>query len=267
MLMQERGCLQVAMDPSGGSRRTRDRGTSTSSARGNGDRGGGVALQGLKLAALLLHLLSVVGAAPRPECVPSNGTDLRAEQRITSGVNCTNLVESKKEFNLTLSQNSTGASLNEDHNETTGLPETVEPGVSVAQIDEQVKPPSGREPSVQRPVTGGTLPVRQSAKRKRDLGVLGRAMAIGMIIIIICLGSGITVGYIYKRGQAIKREQEQRAREQEIQRIMLPLSAFTNPTCELEDEVTVMMVNPQALTGEDSEADSSRATATGTPGA
>ncbi|XP_078277583.1 phosphoinositide-3-kinase-interacting protein 1 isoform X1 [Rhinoraja longicauda] len=263
--MKERGCLQVAMDPSGDSPGSGDR-SSSSSARGTGDRDGGVALPGLKLAALLLHLLAVVGAAPRPECVPSNGTDLRAEQRITSGVNCTNLVESKQDFNLTLSQNSTGASVNEDHNETTREPETVKPGVSAAQTDEQVKPPSGREPGVQLPVSGGTSPVRQPAKRKRDLGVLGQAMAIGMIIIIIFLGSGITVGYIYKRGQAIKKEQEQRAREQEIQRIMLPLSAFTNPSCELEDEVTVM-VNPQAQIGEDSEVDSSLAAATGTPGA
>ncbi|XP_078277584.1 phosphoinositide-3-kinase-interacting protein 1 isoform X2 [Rhinoraja longicauda] len=222
--MKERGCLQVAMDPSGDSPGSGDR-SSSSSARGTGDRDGGVALPGLKLAALLLHLLAVVGAAPRP-----------------------------------------GASVNEDHNETTREPETVKPGVSAAQTDEQVKPPSGREPGVQLPVSGGTSPVRQPAKRKRDLGVLGQAMAIGMIIIIIFLGSGITVGYIYKRGQAIKKEQEQRAREQEIQRIMLPLSAFTNPSCELEDEVTVM-VNPQAQIGEDSEVDSSLAAATGTPGA
>ncbi|XP_072911769.1 phosphoinositide-3-kinase-interacting protein 1 isoform X2 [Hemitrygon akajei] len=207
--MQERGCLQVAMEPGG-------------VYWGTGDRDG--SLPGLKRMALLLHLLAVVGAVPRP-----------------------------------------GASLNEELNHTTVEPEMVKPGERAAQTKDQVKMPSASEPNVQQPVNGISHPVRQSAKQKQDLGVPGQVLAIIMIVIIIALGSGIILGYIYKRGRDIKKEQEQRACEQEIHRIMLPLSAFSNPSCELDDEITVVMVNPQTHTGESCEGDCSLPA--GTPGA
>ncbi|XP_072911768.1 phosphoinositide-3-kinase-interacting protein 1 isoform X1 [Hemitrygon akajei] len=248
--MQERGCLQVAMEPGG-------------VYWGTGDRDG--SLPGLKRMALLLHLLAVVGAVPRPGCLTSNGTGLSGEQRITPGVHCANLVQSEQDEKLNLSQNITGASLNEELNHTTVEPEMVKPGERAAQTKDQVKMPSASEPNVQQPVNGISHPVRQSAKQKQDLGVPGQVLAIIMIVIIIALGSGIILGYIYKRGRDIKKEQEQRACEQEIHRIMLPLSAFSNPSCELDDEITVVMVNPQTHTGESCEGDCSLPA--GTPGA
>ncbi|XP_051887755.1 phosphoinositide-3-kinase-interacting protein 1 isoform X2 [Pristis pectinata] len=220
--------------------------------RGSGG-GGGRGLPGLGRVALLLHLLTVVGAAPRPECITSNGTDLTGEQRITSGVNCANLMQS--------------ASLSEDVNHTTGEAETVKPGVSAAQVNDQVKLPSASEPDIQQPVGGISHPVRQSAEPKRDLGVPGQVLAIIMIAIIIVLGCGITLGYIYKRGRDLKKQREQQACEQEIQRIMLPLSAFSNPSCELDDEITLVMVTPQTHAGGSSEGDCPLAAAAGTPGA
>ncbi|XP_051887754.1 phosphoinositide-3-kinase-interacting protein 1 isoform X1 [Pristis pectinata] len=234
--------------------------------RGSGG-GGGRGLPGLGRVALLLHLLTVVGAAPRPECITSNGTDLTGEQRITSGVNCANLMQSEQDYNLTLSQNITGASLSEDVNHTTGEAETVKPGVSAAQVNDQVKLPSASEPDIQQPVGGISHPVRQSAEPKRDLGVPGQVLAIIMIAIIIVLGCGITLGYIYKRGRDLKKQREQQACEQEIQRIMLPLSAFSNPSCELDDEITLVMVTPQTHAGGSSEGDCPLAAAAGTPGA
>lgn len=43
------------------------------------------------------------------------------------------------------------------------------------------------------------------------------------------------------RGKDLKAQHEQKARERELQRVTLPLSAFTNPTCEIMDEKTVVV--------------------------
>lgn len=43
------------------------------------------------------------------------------------------------------------------------------------------------------------------------------------------------------RGQDLKKQHEQRVYEREMQRINLPLSAFSNPTCELVDENTIVI--------------------------
>ncbi|XP_078063037.1 phosphoinositide-3-kinase-interacting protein 1 [Mustelus asterias] len=95
----------------------------------------------------------------------------------------------------------------------------------------------------------------------------GQAMAIGMMTIIIVLGAGITLSYIYKRGQDLKKEQEQRASEREMHRIMLPLSAFSNPNCELVDEITLVVESPQTEINESSERTSPLIGTNGTPGA
>lgn len=48
------------------------------------------------------------------------------------------------------------------------------------------------------------------------------------------------------RGKDLKKQHEQRVYEREMQRITLPLSAFSNPTCELVDENTiVIMAEPE----------------------
>lgn len=43
------------------------------------------------------------------------------------------------------------------------------------------------------------------------------------------------------RGQDLKKKHEQRVYEREMQRITLPLSAFSNPACELVDENTIVV--------------------------
>ncbi|XP_068559849.1 phosphoinositide-3-kinase-interacting protein 1 [Cebidichthys violaceus] len=91
------------------------------------------------------------------------------------------------------------------------------------------------------PVMGISQRVRTGPKKKKDLGTLGYVIGILMIAIIILLGVGITFGYFYKRGRDLKKQHEQRVYEREMQRITLPLSAFSNPTCELVDENTIVI--------------------------
>lgn len=47
------------------------------------------------------------------------------------------------------------------------------------------------------------------------------------------------------RGKDLKEQHEQRVCEREMQRITLPLSAFTNPTCEIVDEKTIIVHSNQ----------------------
>ncbi|KAM3611662.1 uncharacterized protein V6R79_022150 [Siganus canaliculatus] len=101
-------------------------------------------------------------------------------------------------------------------------------------------PAQGKVAAVQ-PVMGISQRVRTTPKRKKDLGTLGYVLGILMVAIIIVLGVGITLGYFYKRGRDLKKQHEQRVYEREMQRITLPLSAFSNPTCELVDENTIVI--------------------------
>ncbi|XP_078409881.1 phosphoinositide-3-kinase-interacting protein 1 [Cetorhinus maximus] len=159
-------------------------------------------------------------------------------------------------------------SLNEDLNPTAAELETVNVELSAGQIDDQVTSVlSKSDDTVKQPVIGMRQPVRQTAKQKKDLGILGQALAIGMMTIIIVLGAGIILGYIYKWGQDLKKKQEQRASEREMHRIMLPLSAFSNPSCELVDEITLVVENPQTENDESSERTSPLVGTAGTPGA
>lgn len=48
-------------------------------------------------------------------------------------------------------------------------------------------------------------------------------------------------GAIVSRGRDIKKQHEQRVYERKMQRINLPLSAFSNPSCELLDENTIVI--------------------------
>lgn len=59
-----------------------------------------------------------------------------------------------------------------------------------------------------------------------------------------------TIVFSLPRGRDLKKKHDQRVCEREMQRITLPLSAFSNPTCELVDENTVV-INPQQTPGED----------------
>ncbi|KAM9194791.1 phosphoinositide-3-kinase-interacting protein 1 isoform 1-T1 [Dugong dugon] len=101
--------------------------------------------------------------------------------------------------------------------------------------------PARSEAAAVQPVIGISQRVRMNSKEKKDLGTLGYVLGITMMVVIIAIGIGIILGYTYKRGKDLKAQHEQKACEREMQRITLPLSAFTNPTCEIVDEKTVVV--------------------------
>ena len=68
----------------------------------------------------------------------------------------------------------------------------------------------------------------------------------------------------------MKKQHEQRVYEREMQRITLPLSAFTNPTCELADETTTIVITAQhgpSPGQDDPQGDPLMGQQAGTPGA
>lgn len=93
--------------------------------------------------------------------------------------------------------------------------------------------------NVAQPVISISERVQVKPREKKDLGTLGYVLGILMVVIIIAIGSGIVVGYIYKRGRDLKQKHEQEMEDRRLQRINLPLSAFSNPTCDLVDENTI----------------------------
>lgn len=101
--------------------------------------------------------------------------------------------------------------------------------------------PARSEAAAVQPVIGISQRVRVNSKEKKDLGTLGYVLGITMMVIIVVTGAGIVLGYTYKRGKDLKAQHEQKVCERELQRITLPLSAFTNPTCEIVDEKTVVV--------------------------
>ncbi|XP_042278417.1 phosphoinositide-3-kinase-interacting protein 1 [Thunnus maccoyii] len=123
--------------------------------------------------------------------------------------------------------------------------ESLIPTETTPSTESSAKPAKSRvsqgEVAAVQPVMGISQRVRTGPKKKKDLGTLGYVLGILMMAIIIVLGVGITLGYFYKRGQDLKKQHEQRVYEREMQRITLPLSAFSNPTCELVDENTIVI--------------------------
>ncbi|CAJ0963928.1 unnamed protein product [Ranitomeya imitator] len=93
--------------------------------------------------------------------------------------------------------------------------------------------------NVAQPVISISERVQVKTRDKKDLGTLGYVLGILMVVIIIAIGSGIVVGYIYKRGQDLKQKHDQEIEDRRLQRINLPLSAFSNPSCDLIDETTI----------------------------
>uniref|UniRef100_A0A8B9IP51 Phosphoinositide-3-kinase interacting protein 1 n=1 Tax=Anser cygnoides TaxID=8845 RepID=A0A8B9IP51_ANSCY len=89
--------------------------------------------------------------------------------------------------------------------------------------------PSRSEAAAVQPVIGISQRVQMNSREKKDLGTLGYVLGLIMMVIIIAIGAGIVLGYIYKRGKDLKEKHEQKVYEREMQRITLPLSAFTNP--------------------------------------
>ncbi|KAM6422951.1 phosphoinositide-3-kinase-interacting protein 1 [Liasis olivaceus] len=105
--------------------------------------------------------------------------------------------------------------------------------------------PARGEPAAVQPVVGISQRVKMRPSEKKDLGTLGYVLGVIMVVVLIGIGVGIVVGYVYKRGKDLKERREQKASEREMQRITLPLSAFSNPACELvEENVIVVHASP-----------------------
>lgn len=214
------------------------------------------------------------------DCMRSNGVEYRGQQQSSSsGLTCLNWTNTTRDYDINLHPDSeTGV---EDHNYCrnpdaserpwcyiTGPDGTVqrqfcavytckEQASAVPAKAESLKPTetipstesfqpaksrgSQGEVAAVQPVMGISQRVRTTPKKKKDLGTLGYVIGILMMAIIIVLGAGITLGYFYKRGRDLKKQHEQRVYEREMQRITLPLSAFSNPTCELVDENTIVV--------------------------
>ncbi|KAK2837267.1 hypothetical protein Q5P01_014479 [Channa striata] len=214
------------------------------------------------------------------DCMRSSGVDYRGEQDNSStGLMCLNWTNTTRDYDVKLRPDSqTGVG---DHNycrnpDSSERPwcyiagpdgtiqrqfcaiDTCKERASTVQAEAQSLIPMGTIASTQsfqpaksvasqgevaavQPVMGISQRVRTGPKKKKDLGVLGYVLGIVMMAIIIILGVGITFGYLYKRARDLKKQHEQRVYEREMQRITLPLSAFSNPTCELVDENTIVI--------------------------
>ncbi|KAG8455822.1 hypothetical protein GDO86_001862 [Hymenochirus boettgeri] len=115
---------------------------------------------------------------------------------------------------------------------------------SVPLYKETIEPEKTHQQSVlAQPVISISERVQVNRKEKKDLGTLGYVLGILMVVIIIAIGSGIIVGYIYKRGRDLKQQHKQQEEERRLQRINLPLSAFLNPTCDTVDENSIEVLS------------------------
>ncbi|NXH38769.1 P3IP1 protein, partial [Dicaeum eximium] len=157
-----------------------------------------------------------------------------------------------------------------DATATTAPVPTAEVGTS--QEDEQVFEPADTLPSrseaaAVQPVIGISQRVQMNSREKKDLGTLGYVLGLIMMVIIIAIGAGIVVGYIYKRGKDLKEKHEQKVYEREMQRITLPLSAFTNAACELVDENTIVVHTNQTPLEDTRDGSGPLMGQAGTPGA
>ncbi|XP_017269504.1 phosphoinositide-3-kinase-interacting protein 1 [Kryptolebias marmoratus] len=244
--------------------------------------------------------------AGQTDCVRSRGLDYRGEeQQSSTGLTCLNWTNTTRDYDVEVHPDShTGVG---DHNscrnpdasgrpwcyitapdgtiqrqfctieackeQTSAVPEdggSLSPAVN-SPSTESLKPTAsgasqGKAAAVQ-PVMGISQRVRTGPKKKKDLGMTGYVLGILMMAIIIMLGVGITLGYFYKRARDLKKQREQRVYEREMQRITLPLSAFSNPTCELVDENTIVITAEQETTPVQEGGDPLMGQHAGTPGA
>ncbi|KAM4745406.1 phosphoinositide-3-kinase-interacting protein 1 [Anableps anableps] len=239
------------------------------------------------------------------DCVRSRGLDYRGEQQSSStGLTCLNWINATRDYDVEMHPDSqTGAG---DHNycrnpdasegpwcyiaapggtiqrqfcaiqtckeQTSTVPAEVRslrPTEIIASTQSFQAATSGQQRDVAavQPVMGISQRVRTGPKKKKDLGTTGMVLGILMMAIIIILGVGITVGYFYKRGRTLKKQHEQRRYEREMQRISLPLSAFSNPTCELIDENTIVITAEHETTPIQEGGDPLMGQHAGTPGA
>uniref|UniRef100_A0A3P9QEC5 Phosphoinositide-3-kinase interacting protein 1 n=1 Tax=Poecilia reticulata TaxID=8081 RepID=A0A3P9QEC5_POERE len=239
-----------------------------------------------------LHIV-FLSATVVEDCVRSRGLDYRGEQQSSStGLTCLNWINITRDYDVEVHPDSqTGAG---DHNccrnpdasegpwcyiaapdgtiqrqfcaiETCRGEQTLHP--VMINVFELSTPGEQRDVAAVQPVMGISQRVRTGPKQKKDLGTTGMVLGSLMMAIIIILGVGITLGYFYKRGQSLKKQHEQRRYEREMQRISLPLSAFSNPTCELIDENTIVITAEHETTPVQEGGDPLMGQHAGTPGA
>ncbi|XP_061762554.1 phosphoinositide-3-kinase-interacting protein 1 [Nerophis ophidion] len=237
----------------------------------------------------------------REDCIMSNGVDYRGHQSSSSsGLTCLMWTNTSTQYDPQTGVGDHNYCRNPDSSERpwcyiTGPDATIQkqfcslqacPELTSAQAADMEAPfptasadtsvrlttrsSSGDEAAAIQPVLGISQRVRTGSKKKKDMGPLGYALGIVMMAIIIVLGAGITFGYFYKRGRDLKKQHEQRVYEREMQRITLPLAAFSNPTCELVDENAIVVTAEQEVTPMQEEAeggDPLMGQQMGTPGA
>ncbi|NXG93381.1 P3IP1 protein, partial [Stercorarius parasiticus] len=234
------------------------------------------------LGALLLGWLLLAAAE---ECLRGNGASYRGSRRVASGgAPCLNwLAFSDTSLDLSHSQGTCCFEalinalyfvclffLSADATAATASVPTAEVGTS-QEVDQVFEPadtlPSRSEAAAVQPIIGISQRVQVNSKEKKDLGTLGYVLGLIMMVIIIAIGAGIVLGYIYKRGKDLKEKHEQKVYEREMQRITLPLSAFTNPACELVDENTIVVHTNQTPVEDTRDGSGPLMGQAGTPGA
>ncbi|XP_064024994.1 phosphoinositide-3-kinase-interacting protein 1 isoform X1 [Pogoniulus pusillus] len=255
------------------------------------------------LGAVLLGSLLLAAARSAEECLRGNGASYRGSRRVaTGGAPCLNWLAVRSGPGAAFP-----AAVAEDHSScrnpdgdaapwcyvqgAAGVPErrpcdiaqcpadaavatTPVPaaGVGTSQEASQMFEPADTLPSrseaaAVQPVIGISQRVQMNSKGKKDLGTLGYVLGLIMMVIIIAIGAGIVLGYIYKRGKDLKEKQAQKAQERELQRITLPLAAFSNPACELVDESTVVVHTNQTPVEDRRDGSGPLMGQAGTPGA
>uniref|UniRef100_A0A3B1J7U8 Phosphoinositide-3-kinase interacting protein 1 n=1 Tax=Astyanax mexicanus TaxID=7994 RepID=A0A3B1J7U8_ASTMX len=234
---------------------------------------------------IIILTIAICHCSVHCECIrDSNGVNYRGtQQRSSSGKHCVNWINTTRNYDIQNHADSdTGVG---DHSfcrnpDASDRPwscaidscqeaDTVPTSGGAESFEEPKSVPAQAKGAAGPSVMGVSQRVRTGPKKKKDLGTLGYVLAILMMGIIILLGVGITVGYFYKRGRDLKKQHEQRVYEREMHRITLPLSAFTNPTCELVDENTIVIsAEPSERTPQDTvEGGDPLMDPAGTPGA
>ncbi|CAB1423334.1 unnamed protein product [Pleuronectes platessa] len=192
------------------------------------------------------------------ECISSNGVEYRGEQlSSSSGLTCLNWTSTDRDYDVQVHPDSLAGV--GDHNYCRNPDSSPRPWCYIVSPDETIQRQSCaietcKEQVSTEPAEAESLqPDRKRSPHRelsagQDLGTIGYVLGILMMAIIIILGVGITVGYFYKRGRDIKKQHDQRVYEREMQRINLPLAAFSNPTCELVDENTIVITAEHEIT-------------------
>uniref|UniRef100_A0A3P9A0G4 Kringle domain-containing protein n=1 Tax=Esox lucius TaxID=8010 RepID=A0A3P9A0G4_ESOLU len=215
---------------------------------------------------VLLSVAFVDCTSATEDCIKSNGVEYRGNNQSSStGLTCLNWTNTTRDYDdidILFSLCSVGVG---DHNYCRNPDSSEKPWCYVTGPDTQAQRQTCAidtckeaaeasplitaqteilEPAISGPGQGGSAavqPVMGISQRACVRSLSGYVVGILMMAIIILLGVGITVGYFYKRARDLKTKHEQRVYEREMQRITLPLSAFSNPTCELVDENAIII--------------------------